>query len=185
MSAMMSFSDIYTLYYKRSFMFVKSYVRYDQVAEDITSESLIQLWETMKTETVEHPLALLITILRNRSLNYLKRQETKLEVMENISSVQIRDINYRIMSLEACDPSAIYTDDINNIINETLNSLPEQTQRIFRMSRYEQMTVKEIAEKMGVSSKTVEYHITKALKELRISLKDYLPVALFFFKEII
>ena len=92
MSAMMSFSDIYTLYYKRSFMFVKSYVRYDQVAEDITSESLIQLWETMKTETVEHPLALLITILRNRSLNYLKRQETKLEVMENISSVQIRDI---------------------------------------------------------------------------------------------
>lgn len=185
MSSMMSFSDIYTLYYKRSFMFVKSYVRYDQIAEDITSESLIQLWETMKTETVEHPLALLITILRNRSLNYLKRQETKLEVMENISSVQIRDINYRIMSLEACDPSAIYTDDINHIINKTLNSLPEQTQRIFRMSRYEQMPVKEIAEKMGVSSKTVEYHITKALKELRISLKDYLPVALFFFKEII
>ena len=185
MSAMMSFSDIYTLYYKRSFMFVKSYVRYDQVAEDITSESLIQLWETMMTETVEHPLALLITILRNRSLNYLKRQETKLEVMENISSVQIRDINYRIMSLEACDPSTIYTDDINHIINETLNSLPEQTQRIFRMSRYEQMSVKEIAEKMGVSSKTVEYHITKALKERRISLKDYLPMALFFFKEII
>lgn len=139
----------------------------------------------MKTETVEHPLALLITILRNRSLNYLKRQETKLEVMENISSVQIRDINYRIMNLEACDPSTIYTDDINHIINETLNSLPEQTQRIFRMSRYEQMSVKEIAEKMGVSSKTVEYHITKALKELRISLKDYLPMALFFFKEII
>ena len=89
------------------------------------------------------------------------------------------------MSLEACDPSTIYTDDINHIINETLNSLPEQTQRIFRMSRYEQMSVKEIAEKMGVSSKTVEYHITKALKELRISLKDYLPMALFFFKEII
>ncbi|MDY3070233.1 MAG: RNA polymerase sigma-70 factor [Parabacteroides sp.] len=185
MSAMMSFSDIYTLYYKRSLMFVKSYVRYDQVAEDITSESLIQLWETMKVETVERPLALLITILRNRSLNYLKRQEIKLEVMENISSVQIRDINYRIMSLEACAPSAIYTDDINHIINKTLNSLPEQTQRIFRMSRYEQMPVKEIAEKMGVSSKTVEYHITKALKELRISLKDYLPMALFFFKEII
>ena len=139
----------------------------------------------MKTETVEHPLALLITILRNSSLNYLKRQETKLEVMENISSVQIREINYSIMSLEACDPSTIYTDDINHIINETLNSLPEQTQRIFRMSRYEQMSVKEIAEKKGVSSKTVEYHITKALKELRISLKDYLPMALFFFKEII
>ena len=98
---------------------------------------------------------------------------------------KIRDINYRIMSLEACDPSTIYTDDINHIINETLNFLPEQTQRIFRMSRYEQMSVKEIAEKMGVSSKTVEYHITKALKELRISLKDYLPMALFFFKEII
>ena len=48
-----SFSDIYTNYYKRSFLFVKSYVRDDMAAEDIVSESLINLWETSKKEKVE------------------------------------------------------------------------------------------------------------------------------------
>lgn len=62
-----SFSGLYTEYYKRSFLFVKSYVRDDRVAEDIASEALIQLWETLKTETVNTPLALLTTILKNRA----------------------------------------------------------------------------------------------------------------------
>ena len=60
-----SFSDIYTNYYKRSFLFVKSYVRDDMAAEDIVSESLINLWETSKKEKVEYPLALLVQMLKN------------------------------------------------------------------------------------------------------------------------
>ena len=72
-----SFSGLYTQYYKRSFLFVKSYVRDDMVAEDIASEALIQLWETLKTETVNTPLALLTTILKNKALNYLKHQAIK------------------------------------------------------------------------------------------------------------
>ena len=62
-----SFSDIYTNYYKRSFLFVKSYVRDDMAAEDIVSESLINLWETSKKEKVEYPLALLVQMLKNGS----------------------------------------------------------------------------------------------------------------------
>ena len=102
-----SFSELYTQYYKRSFLFAKSYVRDEMAAEDIASESLIQLWET-------------------------------------------------------------------------LASLPEQTRRIFIMSRYEQMSVKEIAEKQQLTPKSVEYHITKSLKVLRVALKDYLPVLWWF-----
>ena len=74
-----SFSGLYTQYYKRSFLFVKSYVRDDMVAEDIASEALIQLWETLKTETVNTPLALLTTILKNKALNYLKHQAIEWE----------------------------------------------------------------------------------------------------------
>lgn len=53
-----SFSELYAQYYKRSFLFAKSYVRDEMAAEDIASESLIQLWETLKRETVNIPLAL-------------------------------------------------------------------------------------------------------------------------------
>ncbi len=72
-----SFSELYTQYYKRSFLFAKSYVRDEMAAEDIASESLIQLWETLKRETVNIPLALLTTILKNKVLNYLKHQSVE------------------------------------------------------------------------------------------------------------
>ena len=176
-----SFSDIYTNYYKRSFLFVKSYVRDDMVAEDIVLEALIRLWETSKKETVEYPLSLLLSILKNGSLNYLKHQDVRQAAMETISSKMIHDLNYRITTLQACDPEEIFSSEISRIIQETLQSLPEQTRRIFEMSRYESLPVKEIAEELSLNSKSVEYHITKSLKALRIALKDYLPAFYFLF----
>lgn len=58
------FNEIYTCYYKKSFYFAKSYVHDDLVAEDIASESLIKLWEKLKTESMEkkYILPLLLTI---------------------------------------------------------------------------------------------------------------------------
>ena len=175
-----SFSELYTQYYKRSFLFAKSYVRDEMAAEDIASESLIQLWETLKRETVNIPLALLTTILKNKALNYLKHQSVEWEAMENISDKLERDISYRIATLQACNPEEMFSSEITRILKDTLASLPEQTRRIFIMSRYEQMSVKEIAEKQQLTPKSVEYHITKSLKVLRVALKDYLPVLLCF-----
>ena len=174
-----SFSEIYTSYYKRSFLFVKSYVRDDMVAEDIVSDALINLWETTKKEKVEHPLSLLLVILKNESLNYLKHLEVKQTASESISSKMTRDLNYRLSTLQACDPEEMFSSEITRIVQETLQSLPEQTRRVFEMSRYECRSVKEIAEELSISPKSVEYHITKSLKYLRISLKEYLFVFYF------
>lgn len=176
-----SFSDIYTSYYKRSFLFVKSYIRDDMAAEDIVSEALISLWETTKKESVEHPLSLLLVILKNGALNYLKHQDVRQLTMDFISSKMVRDLNYRITTLQACNPEEIFSSEITHIIQKTLESLPEQTRRVFEMSRYECRSVKEIAEELAISPKSVEYHVTKSLKVLRIALKEYLPVFYFLF----
>lgn len=175
------FNGIYQSFYKRSFWFVKSYVFEDVIAEDIASESLISLWQTMKEEEVSHPLSLLLTILKNNSLNYLKSKERNIAMKESLSSLTIKDLNYKINSLEACDPQEIFSTEISEIIERTLASLSEQTRMVFEMSRYEQRSVKEIAEIMNLTPKAVEYHITKALKRLRITLKDYLPLLYWLF----
>lgn len=175
------FNDIYKSFYKRSFWFVKSYVFEEMVAEDIASESLISLWQTMKKEEVSHPLSLLLTILKNNSLNYLKSKERNMEMKESLSSLAIRDLSYRINTLEACDPQEIFSSEITAIIEQTLATLSEQTRIIFEMSRYEQRSVKEIAELMDLTPKAVEYHITKSLKLLRVTLKDYLPLLYWLF----
>jgi RNA polymerase sigma-70 factor (ECF subfamily) len=136
---------------------------------------LISLWQTIKKETVEHPRGLLLKILKHNALNYLKHQDVRQAVMESISLKMIRDLDYRITTLEACDPEEIFSAEIDEIVEKTLASLPEQTRRIFEMSRYEHQSVKEIADELSMNPKSVEYHITKSLKVLRIALKEYLP----------
>ncbi|MDR0543025.1 MAG: RNA polymerase sigma-70 factor [Dysgonamonadaceae bacterium] len=171
-----NFSEIYTHYYKSSFLFVKSYIFDIPAAEDIVSETLINLWQVAKTEKVEFPKALLLKMLKNNALNYLKHQDMKQSAMEKISSVTMRDLNYRVMSLKACEPEELFAGEIVEIVEKTLQALPLQTRRIFEMSRFENLSVKEIAETLDINPKTVEYHITKSLKAFRITLKDYLSV---------
>lgn len=174
--ALVDFNRIYNDYYQRSFIFAKSYVFDDMVAEDIASESLVALWQAMKKEEVYHPLSLLLTILKNKSINYLKHRERQLEMADSVSVIMKRDLKYRINCLEACEPDEIYSLEITEIVKQALDTLPAQTRKIFEMSRYEQKSINEIAEVMGLTSKAVEYHITKSLKVLRVALKDYLPL---------
>lgn len=176
-----SFNEIYTSYYKKSFFFAKSYVHDDLAAEDIASESLIKLWEKLKTEKIDYIEPLLLTILKNKALDYLKHEEVKRTAFESMVDWHQQELSIRISTLESCDPNEIFSDEVESIIRETLKLLPEQTRRIFLLSRFENKSNKEIAEQIGVSIKGVEYHISKALKALRITLKDYLPLFYFFF----
>ena len=171
-----TFDNIYKQYYKKSLLFVNSYVNDTAAAEDIVSDSFINLWSAIKKEDVRNPLGMLLFILRNESLNYLKHQRVKRVAMESISSKLSRDLDYRIITLEAFDPEDIYSSEITEIVTKTLLSLPEQTRRVFEMSRYEYLSVKEIAEELSISTKAVEYHITRSLKALRLELEDYLPM---------
>lgn len=176
-----SFNEIYISYYKKAFFFAKSYVHDDLAAEDIASESLIKLWEKLKTEEIDYVEPLLLTILKNKALDYLKHEEVKRNALESMADWHLQELTVRITSLEACDPDEIFSDEVEKIIRKTLDSLSSPTRQAFLLSRFEYKSNKEIAELMGVSVKGVEYHISKALKALRISLKDYLPLFYFFF----
>lgn len=178
-----SFNDIYTSYYKKSFFFAKSYVHDDLAAEDIASESLIKLWERLKAESVDEKyiLPLLLTILKNKALDYLKHEEVKRTAFEAMADWQQQELSMRVSALEACNPDEIFSEEVEHIIRATLNTLSEQTHRAFILSRFENKSNKEIADEMEISVKGVEYHISKALKALRITLKDYLPLFYFFF----
>lgn len=181
MSQIEQFNSIYLKYYEKTFRFARIYVRDDLVAEDIATESLIKLWETMKKETVEKPLALLLTILKHKSLDHLRKQASMQDVFETMAEWKQRELAIRISTLEACNPDYIFSKEIQSILTKTLEELPSQTCKVFMMSRFEQKSGKEIAEELGITVKGVDYHISKALKALRISLKDYLPLIYFLF----
>lgn len=170
------FAVLYRRFYKKAFLFTRSYVHDEMVAEDIASESLIKLWETLRREEVRSPDTYLLALLKNKSLDYLRHEAVKENAFTALESVYREELNLRISFLEACNPEAIFTAEIQQIIRDTLARFPEQTRRVFEMSRFENKSNKEIAQAFGLTVKSIEYHLTKVLKTLRISLKDYLPL---------
>ena len=161
-----SFNDIYTSYYKKSFFFAKSYVHNDLAAEDIASEALIKLWEKLKAEPVEEKyiLPLLLTILKNKALDYLKHEEVKRSAFEVMADWQQQELSIRMSALEACNPDEIFSEEVEKIISATLSTLSEQTRRAFILSRFENKSNKEIAEEMEISIKGVEYPYIKSIE---------------------
>lgn len=175
------FNRIYERNYRRSFLFAKSYVHDDLVAEDIAAESLFKYWQICKDSEEEVSEAMLVTILKNKAIDYLRAEMRKQLALEDMAETAMRNLEIQVTALNACDPNELFSEEIQRIIQQTLKTLPEQTREIFWLCRYENLSVKEIAEKKNLTPKAVEYHITKSLKVMRIALKDYLPLWLIWF----
>lgn len=105
----------------------------------------------------------------------------KQQVITRISEKQNEELALRLSSLEDCNPNEIYSKEVMDIVQRTLQSTFEQTSRIFTLSRFGNKTNREIACELNISIKDVEYHISKSLKAFRKTLKDYLPLFYFFF----
>lgn len=174
-----TFSYIFEQYKKPYVLFAYSYIRNMNDAEDIYMDVILHFWESRDRLPEDlHIPSYLLTSVRNKALNYLRKQQMISDTHDHLSDHSQRELNFRISTLEACEPKELFTDEIQQILNETLKNLSEQTRIIFIMSRYENKTNKEIAQTLNINIKTVEYHIAKALKTLRTNLKDYLPFLL-------
>lgn len=178
-----AFSDLYRQYYKKLSGFAFSYLHDEFVATSIVQDSFTTLWEQRDKIEIETNLpAYLLTIVKNKTLNHLHRQQIKERVEENVQSHVLRELELRASSLNACDPEQLFQSDIEQIVRKTLDALPDQCRRVMMMSRFGGMSNKDIATKLGISVKAVEFHITKALKFLRHNLKDYLITLLLLLK---
>jgi RNA polymerase sigma-70 factor (ECF subfamily) len=170
-----NFADFYKKHYRKAFLFAKSYVHDPWAAEDIASDALIHFRDIREKHEIDHPLTFLLAIVKNKSIDHLRRELTRQEALATMSDTGLREINTRITTLEAFQPEDVYTEEILAIVKATLNSLPAKTKKIFLMSRFRDMSRKEIASALGLTPKGVEYHLSVALQKLRAALKDYLP----------
>lgn len=172
---MQSFNNLYNENYASFLRFAIGYVRDQHVAEDFVSESFMTYWENrnnLSTET--NPKAYILTVLKNKCLNYLKHLQIKNRITDEMTEHAEWRISISINSLEACNPDFIFSKEIKDIVDTTISKLPQKTRQAFMLSRKQNLTNKEIAKKMNFSEKSVEYHISKALSQLRLSLKDFM-----------
>lgn len=174
-----TFRHIYDDLYPGFVRFAYSYVRDHAVAEDIVAESIIYYWERRNSYSSELNVpAYILTAVKHKCLNHLRHQAIKEESSDELKNYQQWELSTRISTLKACDPEELFTSEIIEIVNDTLARMPERARRVFIMGRMENMSRSEIAEALGISPKGVDFHMNKALKMLRKSLKDYYVVML-------
>ncbi|MDR3268936.1 MAG: RNA polymerase sigma-70 factor [Tannerella sp.] len=174
------FNALYKDYKDRFIHFAKTYVYRYEVAEDIVMESLMDYWENRATlREGSHIPTYVLTIIKNKCLNYLQRLHTWQDIEAHLAQVEAWELEVQISTLEACDPHRLFSAEIQEIIDKTMLTMPEQTQEIFTRSKYHKQSHKEIADALGISDKSVEYHLNKSLKVLRVALGDYFPLLFF------
>lgn len=163
------FEACYRFYYKGLCGFSSRWVS-PAVAEDIVQDAMLYIWENRDKLMEELSLkGLLFMIVRNKALDRVTRQGVHTRVHQQLEKRFAEQFD---------SPDFYLGTELARLYHEALAGLPEQTRRIFEMSRFQGMTHKQIAAEMEVSPQTVNYHIGQALKVLSVALKDYLPLLL-------
>lgn len=162
-----AFNTLFKRYYLALCTFGSRFIRLED-AEEIAQDVMLWIWENHSQLNIEHSLKqYLFRSVYHRAMNRITQLEAKQRIdttfyerfVDTIQDIDISHIN-----------------EMSRHINQAINELPESYREAFIMNRFQDLSYKEIAEKLNVSPKTIDYRIQQALKILRIKLRDYLPI---------
>ena len=168
-----AFAEIYNRYGLQLLEQAFRKVNSREAAEEIVQDLFATLWHKRETAEIQKLKEYLSSAIKYRVINLIKNRLTH-DGFIAYSRMLASEADYKT-------EHDLAASDLSGALNRGLAQLPGHTRKIFQLSRMEHQTVPEIAFRLRVSTKTVEYHLTKALKMLRVSLKDFLVLVIFFF----
>ncbi len=158
------FDSFYTEYYKNFFLAAFNYIGDTGLAQEIVNDVFVKLWKNADTIKIESSLqAYIYRAVVNRSL----------DVMDKNKRRQRRQRELSRLAEETFELREIEENELTISLYKAIDQLPEQCQKVFRMSRFEELKQQEIADRLNISIKTVKNHITHALKQLNKVLTDW------------
>lgn len=171
-----AFGVMFRQWYSPLCSYAASFVRDRDEAEEIVQASFITVWEKRTELRIESSLkSYMYRAVRNACLNRIKHEKVRKEYASEVKVISGIPMN---------EPASgqLFTGELERKIGESLDKLPEQCRVVFELSRFGELKYAEIAEKLGISVKTVENQVGKALRIMREELKDYLPLILVIMK---
>ena len=168
-----AFKDIYDHYWHKMYLTALKKTQSNDVAEELVQEIFSKIWERRHNLNIENLETYLFTALKYAVISHIR---TVIKSRQN-ENIDIYADTFTTHNVE--NPQSTW--DLQTALDSALRFLPDKTRLIFEMSRYEDMPHREIAHQLDISEKAVEYHITQALKLLRVQLKDFMPLIFFFF----
>lgn len=155
-----TFDQVYTRHWKPLYRTAFHILKDEQAAEDIIQDTFVRLWE--KWDTILH-----INIkgwLFTTSYHLVLKKLKQLQANESIEHANFPEP----LAGEADEP--IRTRQLQLQVETCVNNLPDQCRRVYTMSKRQEFSIKRIARELGISPKTVEYHVSTALKRIRQSI---------------
>jgi len=153
---------LFSMYYKGLCLFARQYIHDNEKVEDIVQDVFLNVWEKGELYDTESLVkSYLFTSVRNRCLNYIRDHK------------KIND-NVEVGFLEgAHEHNRTEYKELEKMIFAAIASLPEKCREVFEMSRFKEMKYQQIADALGISVKTVEAQMSKALRVLREKLSGH------------
>ncbi|GAB3989443.1 RNA polymerase sigma-70 factor [Spirosoma daeguense] len=168
-----AFAEIYSRYWSLLYRLAYQKLRSRETAEELVQDLFVSIWTKRNQTTIRELRPYLLTALRFSIINHIE----SLRVHERFVTYYESFLSQT--DTEPADELALQ--DLTDAVERSLQTLPEKSQQVFRMSRFEYLTIPEIAQHLGLSEKAVEYHLTRALRVVRENLRDTGALILFFF----
>jgi len=165
-----AFDALFRKYYSVLCAYCHRFVKLED-AEEIVQDVLLWVWENPEAyNIIESSLSkYLFTMVYHRAISHIRQQNTK---------QRADTLFYERMQEMLQDIDLYNIEELTKRIEKAITMLPPNYREAFCMHRFQNMSYKEIATALDVSPKTVDYRIQQALKQLRVDLKDYLPLLL-------
>lgn len=167
-----TFKSLYLEYYKKLCFHAFKIINRKDIAEEVVQDVFVKIWE--KRESLNLPdniSSYLYRAVLNESLNYLKKQKRNAYDENGIKNLE---------NLSNCHEMEIVQNEMRKEIRQAIKKLPDKTRRVFIMSRKLELSYQDIADRLNITVKGVEYHICNALKLLRKDLDSTLLLLFFF-----
>lgn len=173
------FGRLYDEYRPRFIEFARGYVKDRLAAEDLVTDSFLYFWENRgRIDPSCNVAAYVFTTLRHKCLNHLRARLVRLRAHNEMEALENRVLRENIRSLEMCDPRQLFEGEIERLVRESLDEMPELTRGVFTEQRFRGRSYREVAELFGITERRVATELEKALATLRRGLHDYLPAVL-------
>lgn len=176
------FEKLYVAYFSKMRRFAQEFVMSKEDAENIVHDVFLEIWEKREVLSFHiNLLSLLFTSIKNRCIDYLRHQMVVQDANNKLEEEYRLHMQVKYDSLEAFDENLFDEKDVEAILMNAINSLPDKCRIIFIKSKLEGKKQKEIAQELNITVNTVETQIGIAYKKLRVELKDYFPLLIFLF----
>ena len=161
-----SFNRLFRRYYSPMVRFCVRFVADADQSAEIVQDLFVRLWTGREKLVVPDSFeSYMLRSVRNAAITYINRERAHAETHQRLYTDES----------DANDPSeALQSNNLESSYRKVLATMPEKRREVFLASRYDGLKYAEIATKMGLSQKTVEAHMSAAIKQLREGLKEYL-----------